>query len=225
MEIVKAPAKIVYCGPPMGGTSEGAARSRGVDPEQEVIGLINFTLEDLTAKKGYFVTPMDEFFRRTTKRLNLSSFESHAVLPRSTNPPITFIWAGGSLKLSASRNDNKNTIEYKRIISEDVREHYFDDLDTGKLDIEGLLARIKGRPLGETIEIKLEGLEMCLQAGYDAWWGSGHYVSTKTDVEMPRWVKQNCVEEKVMRTNAEEVVTAAEEILDAYLAQLTDQQA
>lgn len=226
MEIIKALAKIVYCRPPIGGTSENAARSRGVDPEQEVIGLINFTLEDLTAKKGYFVTPMDEFFRRTFSRLEIPFSYAYAPLPRSTNPPITLIWAGGSLKLNAEKKegDEEYSISYDRILAEDVRDYSFDGLDTGEIDLDSVLARIKGRPLGEKIKIKLGKLEMYLQVGHDPgiFNDSGCYIDTKVyvKVEIPgqKECEESTEERRISRNNAIELIETSEEMIDIYLA-------
>lgn len=231
MEFIRVPAKTAYTTRlPL---EEGAHRvPEGIDPEQEVIGVISFDLEDLTSENGYFVTPIHEFFKRSMERLGLPFSSAKAILPRSPNPPLCFIEAGGSLSIYAEEDGKGNKMAYHRVFSEDVREHYFDDLDTGKLSIDDLLARIKGKPLGQEVHFSLYGLDMLLQRGRERFFRGegGHYLEVKLDndkigIKPPllRILLGQTIEKRISGSE-EKLIQSAEEILNSYLVQFADQQ-
>lgn len=233
MEFHKESAKTAYATilPPRDGVHEVP---EGIDPEQEVICVISFDLEDLTLEQGYVVTPTHKFFKRSMERLDIPFSYAKAILPRSPNPLICFIEAGSSLSMCAWKEGDSEEpkIRYHRVLSEDAYHHYFDDLDTGKLNIDDLVARIKGRPLGERVNFDLYGLEMNLQVGRVGFFGGGgHYLEVKIDndkmgLEPPLLrILLGQTTERRISGNEEKLIQKAGEILDSYLAEFADQQA
>lgn len=224
MEVIKDLAwKAYHTGLPL---KDGHYRlPTGILPKQEVPFAIRYELGDLTSKGGYFVTPMDRFFRKSMERFNMQFKNARVELPRSSNPPITLIMSG-ELSLYA-KGENGNSLTYNRILTTDVRFHHFDDLETGELNLETVIERSKERPLGEELRFDFDKiLELNLVVGLGKYFRDGSqscHINLKLDndkmnVRPPllKFLLGSKPEKTISGESTEDLINKAEEVLGYF---------
>ena len=168
MEVIKALAKDVY---------RYGGLPKGVELEQEIPVEIRFDLSDLNPEKGYVITPVDELFRGTVKKLGIPFRSINLGLRRSNDlltllPPAPLRFLAG-----IEQRNNVPSVEYNRHLPFEPFFRYsekycFDFLDTGEINLETFLKEcIMSKPGEESLKICLGNAELLLllniESNYD----------------------------------------------------------
>ena len=162
MEVIRAPAKDVY---------RYGSIPKGVEFEQDIPVEIRFDLSDLNPEKGYIITPVDELFRRTVKKLGIPFRSINLSLRRSND--LSTMLRPAPLKFLAGieQRNNVPSVEYNRHLPFEpflrYSERYcFDFLDTGEINFEDFLKEyVMSEPKDESLKIRLEHAEVSLHVG------------------------------------------------------------
>ena len=162
MEVIRALAKDVY---------RYGGLPKGVEFEQEIPVEIRFDLSDLNPEKGYVITPVDELFRGTVKKLGIPFRSINLGLRRSNDlltllPPAPLRFLAG-----IEQRNNVPSVEYNRHLPFEPFFRYsdkycFDFLDTGEINLEAFLKEyVMSEPKDESLKIRLEHAEVSLNVG------------------------------------------------------------